>query len=116
MNRDPSSSIGILMTRPMEESILEHDFQDREFRRAFFAEALRLFTVGDTLTGKRTLRVYVNGTIGFVKLGAALGKSPKSLMRMLSPEGNPRLRGFFEIVAYLQKIDKTVLTGHGIAA
>jgi hypothetical protein len=30
-------------------------------------------------------------------------KSPKSLMRMLGPKGNPQARNFFEIVAYLQK-------------
>jgi hypothetical protein len=30
-------------------------------------------------------------------------------MRMLSPSGNPQARNLFEIVAYLQKIEGTVL-------
>jgi DNA-binding phage protein len=103
-------------TRSFEDSIIHEDLQEPEFRRAFLGEALRLMSVGDVTTGKWTLRVYIKGTIGFVKLGAALGKSPKSLMRMLSAKGNPHVSSFFEIVAYLQKIDKTVLTVQGIAA
>jgi hypothetical protein len=30
-------------------------------------------------------------------------KSPKSLMRMLGPKGNPQARNIFEIIAHLQK-------------
>ena len=36
-------------------------------------------------------------------------KSPKVLMRMFSATGNPQAKNFFEIVAYLQKIDGTIL-------
>jgi hypothetical protein len=64
---------------------------------------------GDLETAKSVLREYVNGTIGFIELGKALSKSPKSLMRMLSPAGNPQARNLFEMVAHLQKIDGTVL-------
>ena len=41
--------------------------------------------------------------MGFEKLASLTKKSPKSLMRMLGPKGNPQARNFFEIVAYLQK-------------
>jgi hypothetical protein len=71
---------------------------------------------GDLDTGKIVLREYINGTVGFLKLGAALGRSPKSLMRMLSSTGNPQARNLFEIVAYLQKIDGTVLEVRAIDA
>jgi hypothetical protein len=60
---------------------------------------------GDVETGKAVLREYINGTLGFVALGEALGKSPKSLMRMLSRQGNPQVRNLFEIVAHLRKIE-----------
>jgi hypothetical protein len=66
--------------------------------------------------GKIVLREYVNGTIGFLKLGDALGRSPKSLMRMLSPMGNPQARNLFEMVAYLQKAEGTVLKIHSTVA
>ena len=62
---------------------------------------------GDLDTAKVVLREYINGTIGFPTLGAALGRSPKSLMRMLSPSGNPQARNLFEMVAYLQKVEGT---------
>ena len=55
------------------------------------------------------LREYINGTVGFVALGQALGKSPKSLMRMLSRQGNPHIRNLFEIIAQLQKLEGTSL-------
>jgi hypothetical protein len=42
-------------------------------------------------------------TADFDALAAITEKSPKSLMRMLGPKGNPQARNFFEIVAYLQK-------------
>jgi hypothetical protein len=64
---------------------------------------------GDLEAAKSVLREYINGTLGFIALGEALSKSPKSLMRMLSPEGNPQARNLFEIVAYLQKVEGTVL-------
>ena len=37
-------------------------------------------------------------------------------MRMLSAEGNPQARNLFEMVAYLQKIEGTVLEVHATAA
>jgi hypothetical protein len=102
-------------TRPFAHTINEQ-LKKKGFRRAFLGEALACMFTGDLDTGKSVLRHYVNGTIGFIELGQALGKSPKSLMRMLGPTGNPNLRSFVEIVVYLQKIDKTTLTVQGIAA
>ena len=79
------------------------------FRRALLKEAVGCMISGDVETGKSLLRKYINGTIGFVKLGAALGRSPKVLMRMFSAKGNPQAKNLFEIVAYLQKAEGTVL-------
>ena len=42
-------------------------------------------------------------TIGFQELGGLTAKSPKSLMRMLSPNGNPQARNLFEIISCLQE-------------
>ena len=54
-------------------------------------------------TGKAILRNYINATIGFDELGAVTNKSPKSLMRMFGPQGNPQARNLFEIIGHLQK-------------
>lgn len=96
------------LTRSFRESIKEQ-LADKEFRREFLREAVSNMVSGDLETAKSVLREYINGTIGFIALGEALSKSPKSLMRMLSPNGNPHARNLFEIVAQLQKIDGTVL-------
>ena len=37
---------------------------------------------GDIDTGKAILRDYIKATVGFEKLGAVTGTSPKSFMRM----------------------------------
>jgi DNA-binding phage protein len=96
-------------TRSFNETVKADLQQSAEFRRALLSEALSCMASGDVETGKVVLREYVNGTIGFPRLGAALGRSPKSLMRMLSPAGNPQARNLFEMVAYLQKVEGTVL-------
>jgi hypothetical protein len=72
--------------------------------------------LGNLDTAKSVLREYINGTLGFIALGAALGKSPKSLMRMLSPLGNPQTKNLLDMVAYLQKFEGTVLEVHASAA
>jgi hypothetical protein len=52
---------------------------------------------------KTVLRDYINATVGFTELGAATKRSPKSLMRMFGPSGNPQARNLFAVVAYLQE-------------
>jgi hypothetical protein len=96
------------LTRSFRSTICEQ-LADRDFRREFLREAVASMISGDLETAKSVLREYVNGTVGFIELGKALSKSPKSLMRMLGPAGNPQARNLFEMVAHLQKIDGTVL-------
>jgi hypothetical protein len=59
---------------------------------------------------------HYTGRRGRDLLGRALSKSPKSLMRMLSAEGNPQARNLFAMVAYLQKLEDTVLEVHAASA
>ncbi len=95
------------LSRDFRETIKER-LADPDFRREFLREAVGNMVTGDLETAKSVLREYINGTVGFIALGQALAKSPKSLMRMLSPERNPQARNLFEMVAYLQKIEGTV--------
>ena len=104
------------LTKDFNETVKEHLQKDAEFRRALLKEAVGCMIAGDVETGKSLLRKYINGTVGFVKLGADLERSPKVLMRMFSKTGNPQAKNLFEIVAYLQKIDGTVLEVIGRAA
>ena len=95
------------LTRSFRETVKEQ-LASRDFRREFLREAVANMVAGDLEMAKAVLREYINGTIGFIHLGKALAKSPKSLMRMLSPQGNPQAKNLFEMVAYLQKIDGTI--------
>jgi len=97
------------LTKSFNETVKSQLQQSEGFRKALLREAVSCMIAGDVETGKSVLRKYINGTIGFVKLGADLGRSPKVLMRMFSASGNPQAKNLFEIVAYLQKIEGTVL-------
>ena len=91
------------LTRDFKETIQARARRDAEFRENLLKEAVDLLLSGDVETGKTVLRDYINATVGFDKLATITKKSPKSLMRMLGPNGNPQARNLFEIVAYLQK-------------
>jgi len=97
------------LTKDFNETIGLKIQQSEGFRRALLREAVGCMISGDLETGKSLLRKYINGTVGFIKLGADLGRSPKVLMRMFSSTGNPQAKNLFEIVAYLQKVEGTVL-------
>ena len=97
------------LTKSFNETVKTRLQQSEEFRKALLREAVGCMISGDVETGKSLLRKYINGTVGFVQLGAGLGRSPKVLMRMLSSTGNPQAKNLFELVAYLQKIEGTVL-------
>jgi len=97
------------LTKSFNETVKGKLQQSAGFRKALLREAVGCMVAGDVETGKSLLRKYINGTVGFVKLGADLERSPKVLMRMFSKTGNPQAKNLFEIVAYLQKIEGTVL-------
>lgn len=90
------------LTRSLKETVKARAERDAAFRRGLLQEALEAFLNDDFAAGKILLRDYVNATVGFEELGNALHKNPKSLMRMLSAEGNPRVDSFFSVLAYLK--------------
>jgi hypothetical protein len=91
------------LTRDFKETIQARVARDPAFREALLKEGVECLLSGDVETGKTVLRDYINATIGFEALGDLTDKSPKSLMRMFGPKGNPQARNLFEIIGYLQK-------------
>lgn len=77
--------------------------RDAEFRVGLLGEAVEALLRGELGEGKILLRDYVNATVGFEALAELTSKSPKSLMRMLSVEGNPRADNLFAVIAHLQR-------------
>jgi DNA-binding phage protein len=91
------------LTRSFMETVKNRAERDSEFRIGLLKEGVEALLRGDLDQGKILLRDYVNATVGFEQLAAATHKSPKSLMRMLSAEGNPRADNLFSVIAHLQK-------------
>ena len=89
------------LTRDFKETIKARVHRDPAFRRELLREGVETMLNGDVETGKIVLRNYINATIGFVELAEATHRSPKSLMRMLGPQGNPQAQNLFAIVSYL---------------
>ena len=94
------------LTRNFKETIQSRVKRDTAFRKELLRESVECFVLGDVETGKAVLRDYINATIGFAELAETTHHSAKSLMRMLSPSGNPRARNLFEIVEYLQRKER----------
>ena len=93
------------LTRDFKETIQTRVQHDAVFREELLKEGIQCFLSGDVETGKAILRDYINATIGFEELGDLTDKSPKSLMRMFGPKGNPQAKNLFEVIQHLQKME-----------
>jgi len=93
----------LALTRNFKDTIKNRIARDPAFREELLKEGIECLLNGDVDTGKAILRDYINATIGFDALGTVTAKSPKSLMRMFGPKGNPQARNIFEIIAHIQK-------------
>jgi len=96
------------LTRDFRETVYEAAQRDPAFRRGLLTRGFALAHSADAedrTVGLSHLRDYINATIGFQELAKQLGKKPQSLMRMLSPKGNPRLSNFAQLVDYLYEYE-----------
>ena len=94
------------ITRDFKETVQERALRDPEFREGMLRESIECMLEGDLKTGKALLRDYINAIIGFEKLAKLTRKDPKSLMRMLSSEGNPTASNLFDVICVLEKKEK----------
>ena len=91
------------LTRSFQETVKARAERDPAFRDALLTEAVDRFLAGDLATGKAVLRDYINATIGFEQLATETGSTSKSLMRMLSPAGNPTASNLFSVLQTVQR-------------
>jgi len=91
------------ITKSFRDTVALRAQRDPDFRYGLLTESIECMLGGDIETGKALLRDYVNATIGFESLAETMGKSPKSLMRMFSPTGNPTAKNLFGIISILQQ-------------
>jgi hypothetical protein len=90
-------------TRSFADLVQSRVSRDPDFATALLREGIDSMLTGDVDTGKAILRDYIKSTIGFEKLGEATHTSPKSLIHMFGPRGNPQARNLFGIIGYLQQ-------------
>ena len=90
------------LTRNFRDTVRARAEREPAFRRALFQEAVQALLQGETDEGRAALRAYINATIGFDRLGEVLGRSPKSLMRMFGPSGNPTAENLLGVISLLQ--------------
>ena len=93
------------LTRDFKETIQARIERDPAFREELLKKGVEYLLSGDVDIGKAVLRDYIKATIGFQELGGLTNKSPKSLMRMFGPNGNPRARNLFEVICCLQECE-----------
>jgi hypothetical protein len=90
------------LTRDFRRTVQARAARDQAFRKALFQEAVQSLLQGDIEVGRAAIRDYINATIGFEKLSAALGRPQKSLMRMFGPSGNPTAENLLGVIGVLQ--------------
>jgi len=89
------------LTRDFKETVQARAERDPKFRLELLKEGLECLIQGDLDTGKALIRDYINATVGFKELGSVTDKSPKTLMQMFGPNGNPQVSNLFGIINYL---------------
>ena len=72
---------------------------DADFRISLLEVAAESIISGDLEEGKAALRLYIKTSIGYQTLADMTGIHPKSLVRMLSPDGNPRASNLTHLLA-----------------
>jgi DNA-binding phage protein len=100
------------LSRTFKNTIQARVRRDLSFRKELLREGVDCLLAGDVETGKTILRDYINATVGFSRLSRVTRIPPKSLMRMLGPNGNPRAQNIFDVVATLQRYEGVRLEVH----
>lgn len=91
------------LIRDFKQSIQARVQADPAFGEALPTEGMASLPSGEVDTGKAMLRDDIKATVGFEQLGADTGSSPKSLIRMFGPNGNPQARNLFAAIRPLQR-------------
>lgn len=91
------------LTREYKETVLERIKNDPDFQKALYAEAVTALLEGEQEEALSMLRDLVHAAISFKTLAGQTGVSEKSLLRMLSPRGNPTVKNIGLILHAIQQ-------------
>ncbi len=91
------------LARDFRQTVGERLHYDSAFANALLVETGNLFLNGESQSARLVLRDLVNATIGFEALAEQVSISSKSLHRMLSKDGNPRMNNIAAIFSAISK-------------
>ncbi|MNB59997.1 hypothetical protein D3C76_1352220 [compost metagenome] len=69
-----------------------------EVSSAALDEVYTMIKNGDVDSAKMMLRMIINMTCGFPAISPEVGRHPKSIMRMLTPDVDPGIKAFMSVV------------------
>ena len=92
-------------TTPFYDTVRERAVDDADFRATLLVIAVEAIVSGDLDESKAALRTYINSTTGYKYIADLVGVHPKSLIRMLGPEGNPRASTLASLLAQTLKLE-----------
>lgn len=81
------------------DTIRERSESDADFRISLLETAAESIISGDLEEGKVALRLYIKTSIGYKQIADLTGIHPKSLVRMLGPDGNPQASNLTNLLA-----------------
>ena len=93
----------MVLTRDFKDTVVRRVQKDPEFAQALFDEAVSLFLKGEPEAARLILRDLVNATVGFSRMARLVHIQNKSVQRMLSARGNPRMDNLSTIFGALRR-------------
>lgn len=81
-----------------DDEVIKYLKDNPETQEAAINEVYRFLMEDDIATAKVTLRMIINMTCGFPAISKEVGRHPKSIMRMLTPEVDPGVSAFMAVV------------------
>ena len=106
---DSLPSAVMALNRRMSKAIYRRIKSDGTFRTGLLQAAVQALLDDDVALSQGLLRRLIDATIGFSALGALMDANPKSLIRMLSPNGNPSARHLMSITARMASVESVRL-------
>ena len=89
--------------RPFHEIVQEQARSDPLFRKGLLQEAAECFLNGEIGVCRSLLNDCVQSSVGIPGLADMTGRSPRSLARLFSKTGNPRLHALLEVIQRLRE-------------
>ena len=92
-------SLGI----PFDDIVKERLQVDSDFRKESLKGAIECLDAGEFRIAEKMLRLQVEATIGYEKLGELMNKAPENIRDMLHPNFDTSADELFEIIGHICK-------------